>query len=178
MKASVFMKSKILVVCLALLMTIVTVGCKNQDDRIEVCTNLVMTVIEAPNEGVKTALANEDSAEAQEQIITATTGLVGDVILESVITDQSSSFNSSVMALQYQAVFQGITINPTEVSVTQDSKQKNNYNYEAKATLSGDDIGEKSITLKGRIQFNKDGKVDFMTVDGKDFTDIMKMSKK
>ena len=75
---------------------------------------------------------------------------------------------NSIMALQYTALIKGFTTKIESLNITE-TGQISQASYEAALKLSGSQIHGQEIHVFGQVQFDDDGKINAITIQGRDF---------
>lgn len=144
-------------------------GPEAQLERLEA---LVTRALAAPDEGVSTALdlffGPEDPAsidqEAYETAYTqALTDLLDNQATESMI--RGMVLGGSVSGLHFEAVRDGFTVTPQEVTVTVNSADERIYDVTADVTVNGTGLTDAALTLTGRIQLDEEDRLRYFEVN-------------
>ena len=141
----------------------------------ELASRLMTRVLDVPNEQIRLAIGSSDPANpsaadlAMEQAIVA---LAGGQLSESQVNRPGTSFRNQIVDFHTLAVIKGFTIKVSNVKIIPSTNQKSLYAYEAAAVFSDEKESGKPITLIGRIQFDDNGKVNFVSLEGSDYRAI------
>lgn len=155
---------KITISAILIFALILTSGCNAKPSNAEVAKAFTEKVLTAPYKEIyeveKLNLPPEDSEEYFEKFNEAVKSLCGDVITEELLTAPGSMFYNSIIMLHAMAVDKDFTY--TVESVEIDEGNGKQLSYIAVVNASNE---EEKVTIYGRIQFNDDDKIDFMTMD-------------
>ncbi|WMJ24153.1 hypothetical protein RBG61_05670 [Paludicola sp. MB14-C6] len=184
------MKKRLVLTILLLCVFISFSSCKSGENNQAKAKSLVKIAFTLPNESIRTAQTKDlesvtskdgSSSITIEQVPTqnledAISKEFGNYVAENTLKDAGSSFYSSIIMMHIMSIDKKIAITPKEIVVKQDDKQKNHYSYVMKAMMSIDKSSEQEIKIDGIIQFDKNGKVDYMSTTGSDYKKILETS--
>lgn len=150
--------------------------------RITRAENVLTTLLNTPDSQIKQMyeISFEQSADnmvpetTKKQILTELTEdnarhilvqTFGDDVTDRFITDCLTM--NSIMTLQYTALIKGFTTKIESLNITE-TGQSSQASYEAALKLSGSQIHDQEIHVFGQVQFDDDGKINAITIQGRD----------
>jgi len=141
-------------------------------NEIRITTDLILSLLDIPNIQIKAALVGMDPANPSAADLAmegAIFGLAGGQLSDSQVNRAGTSFRNQIVDFHTWAVTKDFTIKPSSVKVTPNASQKSLYAYEAAALFSDEKESGKPITLIGRVQFDDNGKINFISLEGSDY---------
>lgn len=158
---------KFLKVTLLIIMAIATVslvGCDKEKSNKEIAEVFIKEVLTLPNEDIalmaKLDVQSVGSEEIDEKMSQTIMALYGGDVSKTTLTDGTSRFYNDVVMLHVMAAVNNFTYAVESIEVTElDEKQ---FSYTAEVLASNEANGK--LTITGSVQFDDDGKINFMTV--------------
>lgn len=160
------MKKKILsltVLLVSLSLMICFTGCESKPALQSKAETFAQNVLAAPSEDFSKIVENEKETEdfANEEEYTAAIEKLGDgVIAQESLDDSSSKLWQNIYTLHSMAASQGYSYQVEKITLTAHGEYNFRYTADIKASNS-----ESPLKLIGSIQFNKDGQINYFTVE-------------
>lgn len=145
---------------LAVLLAVLCACWSGEEERLEAANTFLTAMLTVPNETYNAAVDAFDEDAMRAAVEELEGGLTAEGMTDAMLRGDHS------MRLMMLGAMRQIAVRPTAITLDQNQGDPNLYVYDAAVLVSVNGGAEVESTVSGRIQFNDEGLIRYLDMDG------------